>query len=98
DFHVTGVQTCALPIFGFGFLMMEGRMPQGASPTPPPPAGWTADGSAAGGVQATETGFHGGVLNPPQPAPDFALVDQHGRTFRLRSEERRVGEGGCYRW
>lgn len=87
---IGAVGAIVISVLGFGFLMMEGRMPQGASPTPPPPAGWTADGSAAGGVQATETGFHGGVLNPPQPAPDFALVDQHGRTFRLRDHSGKV--------
>jgi len=87
---IGAVGAIVISVLGFGFLMMEGRMPQGASPTPPPPAGWTADGSAAGGVQATETGFHGGVLNPPQPAPHFALVAQHGRTFRLRDHSGKV--------
>lgn len=27
--------------------------------------------------------FYGGVLDPPRPAPDFTLTDQHGETFRL---------------
>jgi protein SCO1/2 len=30
-------------------------------------------------------GYNGSVINPPSPAPDFTLTDQHGRPFELRS-------------
>ena len=30
--------------------------------------------------------FYGGVLDPPQPAPDFTLIDQYGETFRLSDQ------------
>lgn len=31
--------------------------------------------------------FHGFVLEPPQPAPGFELVDQHGQPFKLEDHE-----------
>lgn len=30
--------------------------------------------------------FYGGVLDPPRPAPDFTLTDQHGATYRLSDQ------------
>ncbi|HEY8416594.1 MAG TPA: SCO family protein [Limnochordales bacterium] len=34
--------------------------------------------------------FHGFVLQPPQPAPELGLMDQHGRTFRLADSRGRA--------
>jgi protein SCO1/2 len=34
--------------------------------------------------------LRGPVLDPPRPAPDFALTDQYGRTFRLSDQRGRV--------
>ena len=34
--------------------------------------------------------LHGFVLDPPQPAPELALTDQHGRTFRLADHRGRA--------
>ncbi|HEU4325272.1 MAG TPA: SCO family protein [Roseiflexaceae bacterium] len=31
--------------------------------------------------------FKGGVVNPPQTAPDFTLTDQHGKPFRLSEQQ-----------
>ncbi len=38
----------------------------------------------------SEAGFRGLVLDPPQLAPDFALVDQYGRPFRLSEQKGKV--------
>lgn len=34
--------------------------------------------------------FHGFVLEPPQPAPSFELIDQHRRPFKLEDHEGNV--------
>ena len=34
--------------------------------------------------------FRGTELNPPQSAPDFTLIDQHGRPFRLSDQRGKV--------
>ncbi|MGH7505111.1 MAG: SCO family protein, partial [Longimicrobiales bacterium] len=36
--------------------------------------------------RARETGFHGVVLDAPQPRPDFTLRDTGGQPFRFRAE------------
>lgn len=43
--------------------------------------------SSGADVDTARSGFYGGVLDPPRPAPDFALNDQRGGVFRL-SEQR----------
>jgi len=37
-----------------------------------------------------EVAYHGFVLEPPQPAPELQLTDQHGRTFRLADHRGRA--------
>jgi protein SCO1/2 len=34
--------------------------------------------------------FHGAVIDPPAPAPDFALKDQHGQLFRLSDQKSKL--------
>lgn len=34
-----------------------------------------------------EPSFHGFLLDPPSPAPEFELIDQHGNSFRLADHE-----------
>ncbi len=34
--------------------------------------------------------FHGSLIDPPVPAPDFALADQHSGTFRLSAQKGRA--------
>src|SRR5690606_41005771 len=77
DFHVTGVQTCALPIFalfeprsvGDGVGINGASVGQGVS---------VAEGVASAAASA----------RPPQPASISAAAS----ITRMRSEERRVGK------
>src|SRR5690606_40160415 len=89
DFHVTGVQTCALPIFlariygGPCVLVQE-------KPSPPPPS----PGGRAGGK-----GYSSIVTRPstrscdtlPEPSRSTRKSPRTSETSMLRSEERRVG-------
>jgi len=45
---------------------------------------------ALAGCGARKPTFHGTELNPPQPAPDFTLTDQHGQPFRLSDQRGKV--------
>lgn len=49
---------------------------------------------AAGGflivAQAQPYSYHGTVINPPKPAPNFTLTDVQGQTFQLSSQKGRV--------
>src|SRR5690606_39284308 len=87
DFHVTGVQTCALPIFGepeVGVVVpvLDGRLD------------YVGD-VVVGEVRADLIWHFVGVWDRGvrcigiQPEP---------RWYRMRSEERRVGKGGRTRW
>src|SRR5690606_40695702 len=79
DFHVTGVQTCALPICleigREGVVVVAGGGLRG----PAEPAAVVADAAVPGGQQ-------GALLALPGVAVQRVAVDQH------RSEERRVGK------
>lgn len=44
----------------------------------------------AGAACRGEPAFKGTVLEPPQPAADFALRDQHGETFRMADAHGKV--------
>src|SRR5690606_40486984 len=92
DFHVTGVQTCALPIWPVPHRR-QGKPGQ--------------DGEANGGKTGREIGMTRdpaslqGLATPPrrrlaQPVEHDGERDD-GKT-RLRSEERRVGKECISRW
>src|SRR5699024_12165884 len=86
DRNVTGVQTCALPIFG----PPPGGMPPGGMPPQPPKKSntglWVSLGSV--GVLAVVALLITGFV-----APGFFLSDDDdGGTSAARSEERRVGK------
>src|SRR5690606_40974147 len=98
DFHVTGVQTCALPIFGVTL---------GAGLT----ATWSA--RARAGAKAVRVALYkaGGVHPAAFAAAKQLLEGREGFRLRVtvpedirrgaldeRSEERRVGKECRYRW
>src|SRR5690625_3316657 len=41
-------------------------------------------------VSFSEEDWYGELLDPPQPAPKFELIDQHERPFRLQDQEGNV--------
>src|SRR5690606_39513504 len=86
DFHVTGVQTCALPIW---ILVDHAEM---WPLRPPRPFG---DGILAGAVPRLSVEAHLAAIRP-----DEAQCDPRRRRLARagRSEERRVGKGGRSRW
>src|SRR5690606_40047089 len=90
DFHVTGVQTCALPIF------LDGRiLPYlGATPleqiTLTEIKAWRATLDPA--TQATNAAAYRLLRSLLQAAEEEELID------RARSEERRVGKESRRRW
>src|SRR5690606_40958349 len=87
DFHVTGVQTCALPISGGGGGGNRGRSRRGGEnarhPHPPRDVRRQPPGCLSAGHPAGE------------PAQARGIV---GTVQRLRSEERRVGKECRYQW
>src|SRR5690606_39458105 len=90
-FHVTGVQTCALPILNGQPVATAAELLQ-ALDAASPDAAWTlevksapAPGAAAGGSPAVPE-----VSTVEVPVPAAPLVVD-------RSEERRVGGGGGWR-
>src|SRR5690606_40222563 len=91
-FHVTGVQTCALPISGAAARAGRGRvrrLTRPPAPHGPAPAATTRtckDRPAAGTALAIDLALLG----------LFAL--QHSGMARPRSEERRVGKERTCQW
>src|SRR5690606_40255677 len=83
DFHVTGVQTCALPIL--------------AEPVHPgSPAAAAAHSAQCGSGRPWESHPHPEPLRlPPGPGPS---EEGPAIRCRTRSEERRVGKGCRRRW
>src|SRR5690606_40446493 len=90
DFHVTGVQTCALPILGrrqLNHLWVE--------------AGATLGGALFAAGLVNELVLYQAPMLMGNPArgllalPEFTAMSQPPR---LRSEERRVGKECSYRW
>src|SRR5207302_4587381 len=94
DFHVTGVQTCALPIYAF--RLRDARLPgpvprQGADPG-------DAEGAVAAVAFASSDGQDRALAIfravPGTFARALRLRRAGGPTKRCRSEERRVGKQG----
>src|SRR5699024_11358286 len=85
DRNVTGVQTCALPIF-FKIWSMASTDASAASPQP--------------SKAAITHGSRNGALSASTPiAYDLTAAGSHGHAMAYRSEERRVGKGGWLgRW
>ncbi|MFO7312133.1 MAG: SCO family protein [Bacillota bacterium] len=52
-------------------------------------AGWGA-WTLWGPKPLSQQAFHGFVLDPPQPAPELGLIDQHGKPFRLADHRGRA--------
>src|SRR5439155_12851951 len=83
DGHVTGVQTCALPIFPNAVLEYMA-------------AGLPVIATTVGGVpEIIENEVHGLLIPPENPA---ALSRAILRLLKDRSEERRVGKECRSRW
>src|SRR5690606_40692886 len=83
DFHVTGVQTCALPIWSPKWYRNE-----------PPPV---LSSSGQPVVCCTRPGwcFSAGICHSSfRPMPNFCGSAASHRLWRARSEERRVGKEG----
>jgi len=51
--------------------------------------GWAA-WSVYGPKPLSQQSWHGFLLDPPQPAPELGLIDQHGQTFRLADQRGRA--------
>src|SRR5690606_40394337 len=92
DFHVTGVQTCALPI-SFGVLLSAPAFALDEYPL------WEA-GLGVGALTLPDYRGSDERTNYVFPLPyfiyrgDFLRVDREGAQTLLRSEERRVGKEG----
>src|SRR5690606_40924318 len=86
DFHVTGVQTCALPICPAWGLVH--------------PAALDADESVLDDVDAADAVAPGDLVGPSKELVRFELlvVDGDGVAVLERSEERRVGKECRSRW
>src|SRR5207302_5470990 len=84
DFHVTGVQTCALPIFLSIALDQEKRLDAVEKVL-----------QNAGVLCEIASRMDSGPL--PQSTRDDAVADRP-QPVALRSEERRVGKECRYRW
>src|SRR5690606_39905365 len=84
-FHVTGVQTCALPI-------LAARVPGTQPPDPP----HRLAGGGGVGMPAPLV-LRGEEARPPRRASP-ASREKRSRATRARSEERRVGKEGRSRW
>src|SRR5690606_40978082 len=98
DFHVTGVQTCALPIFdqcrppiifGEQVASKDGRLWL---------TGVRSDLEALGYAVGAADLCAAGVGAPHIRQRLYWLADANSRQRERRSEERRVGEEGGARW
>src|SRR5690606_40471472 len=92
DFHVTGVQTCALPI--------SSRLSKSRQPLMLAAALFTPKTSVLS--ESQKSAFATSTLNPRSDTKSFAMTasnefsNRHGKSWS-RSEERRVGkEWGCW--
>src|SRR5690606_39568464 len=94
DFHVTGVQTCALPIYPVDRLTHEVRHP---TPQPTDPVNRVLDPALQGVKSAGEAVEHVG-LDPVPHRPERRLQGVPRSLSAVRSEERRVGKEGSTAW
>src|SRR5690606_40949780 len=91
DFHVTGVQTCALPISG-----NSGRSPDATGPRFERTAA-LREHKAPHGHDGRQAAFSNAIA-VASPPPMQRLAMPFFRSYLYRSEERRVGKEGRYRW
>src|SRR5690606_40164001 len=89
DFHVTGVQTCALPISPE--YDPHGSYPcvislHGANSTPDAQIEWWAGADGPNGQRVGQASRHGYIIIAP------AWAKPHQKEFESRSEERRAGK------
>src|SRR5690606_41051095 len=93
DFHVTGVQTCALPISVF---LINSRYPQFSAATPEE-VKHTFSRSYGVNLPSSLTRFNSNALEYSSHSPESVYgtgnLGKHNEAF-LRSEERRVGKEG----
>src|SRR5690606_39679596 len=87
DFHVTGVQTCALPISARSNFHADRDVPMTRAPTIR--ASWSA---------ASPTPLPTAWIRTTSPARSRRSVKSASCAVRKRSEERRVGKEGSGRW
>src|SRR5690606_39521000 len=91
-FHVTGVQTCALPILARGTRHRDQA---------PHPVGGPGGGTAAVPAEAVRAGRPGRPGRLPGPGDELlrtVTAPGAGRVPDARSEERRVGKGWGVWW
>src|SRR3546814_12967098 len=93
---VTGVQTCALPIFAYVFLR-DGSVhrQEKLHPTPSERRWWNIKGGYGADAINTDCGPIGVMICYDSEFPELArhLVNQGAMMLFVRSEERRVGTG-----
>src|SRR5690606_39877435 len=88
DFHVTGVQTCALPISITISVDVVGD-----TATEPDETFTVELSNAAGAELADATGL-GTILDDDVATVAISAIQGGGQVSPYRSEERRVGKGG----
>src|SRR5690606_40343588 len=92
DFHVTGVQTCALPISRLAAAMdARGPLCVGIDPHPGLLRAWGLEVSAAGVERFALTAVDALADRVAVLKPQSAFFE----VFGSRSEERRVGKSGA---
>src|SRR5690606_40826618 len=93
DFHVTGVQTCALPISTL-FSLLDDAQSQSVQLAVIATMGKFSDGSVATRLIEQFPAMTPRVRNETLTV----LLARPDRVLKLRSEERRVGNAGRSRW
>src|SRR5690606_40289405 len=94
DFHVTGVQTCALPIFTHLATALD-TLPVHALPAARPYVSWL-EGIACNTLAQLRKLPRQGLQQRSSPLLVDALDKAYG--LSVRSEERRVGKECWLRW
>src|SRR5207253_8712752 len=94
DGHVTGVQTCALPISIFAPAKEATAKPPAVSRAAPPSGGPKAEAGPA--EKPTKPSLATSQPSPTPPISPAAIVPE--TSVGLRSEERRVGKECRSRW
>src|SRR5690606_39710640 len=89
EFHVTGVQTCALPIFN----LLDNAARHG-----PPGSDVRVSAHEEGDELVLEVRDEGPGIPPEERTRVFHRFTRGERAGGGRSEERRVGRGGRARW